>query len=531
MSAAKSKTSYSAAEITALEQKILEQQNEIESLKKQLDHMTEIFANAQRARFGQSSEKSSYVLGKDQLSFFNEAEAEQNSKAEEPTEETFTVAAHTRKKKKTLDEKIADIPVEEVVLDLPESQRFCSKCGSPLRMIGRKFVRREMIMIPQTVKILEYYTCTYACECCEKDTGFATIVSTKAPPPLMKHSLASPSTVADVMTKKYVDGLPLARQEKIWARQGVDLSRSTLANWVIQTTKIWLKPLYQHMKQQIRRETLIHADETVVQVLKEPDKLATSESRMWVYASGEASRTPVRIFEYQPDRKGERAKNFLHGFTGFLVTDGYAGYNKVENVTRCGCWAHTKRKWREAMPQGATVKTCKAAVGYQYCNKLFALEKKCKDMKAQYKQEFRQNQVLPILEEYFCWLNTLNPEQGSKLYEAVTYSLNQKTALMAFVDHSEVPISNNLAENAIRPFTLGRKNWLFCDSVKGAEASAVAYTMVETAKANGLDPYDYLLYVLSMMPYLGKSPAQDRLESLMPWAPEIQEKYIRDTEP
>lgn len=173
MSAAKSKTSNSAAEIAALEQKILEQQNEIEALKKQLDHMTEIFANAQRARFGQSSEKSSYVLGKDQLSFFNEAEAEQNSKAEEPTEETFTVAAHTRKKKKTLDEKIADIPVEEVVLDLPESQRFCSKCGSPLRMIGRKFVRREMIMIPQTVKILEYYTCTYACECCEKDTGFA----------------------------------------------------------------------------------------------------------------------------------------------------------------------------------------------------------------------------------------------------------------------------------------------------------------------------------------------------------------------
>ena len=450
-------------------------------------------------------------------------------KAEEPTEETF-VAAHTRKKKKTLDEKLADIPVEEVVLDIPESERFCKKCGQPLHLIGKKFVRREMIIIPETIKILEYYTCTYACDSCEKNTGYATIVSTKAPPPVMKHSLASPSTVADVMTKKYADGLPLARQEKIWARQGVELSRATLANWVIQTTKSWLKPLYQHMKQQLRKETLIHADETVVQVLKEPDKPATSESRMWVYASGEISKTPVRIFEYQPDRKGERAKNFLHGFSGFLVTDGYAGYNKVQNVTHCGCWAHAKRKWRDAMPQGATVKTSKAAVGYQYCNKLFAKERTCANMIPERKQEYRQNVILPLLEEYFCWLNTLNPEQGSKLCEAVRYSLYQKTALMAFVNHSEVPISNNLAENAIRPFTLGRKNWLFCDSVKGAEASAVVYSTVETAKANGLDPCHYLMYVLTLMPYLGKSPSHDELENLMPWATDIQNEYAHRTE-
>ena len=522
MSETARKTTYTAAEVADMLHSLQEENAE---LRRKLEHMNELFLNAQRARFGQSSEKSTYVLGKDQLSLFNEAEAEQDAKAKEPTEETFTVAAHTRKKKKTLDEKLADLPVEEVLLELPESQRICSKCGGTLKKIGKKFVRREMIMIPQQVKILEYYTCTYACDRCEKDTGFATIVTPKAPPVLLKHSLASPSTVADVMTKKYVDGLPLARQEKIWARQGVELSRATLANWVIRTTKAWLKPLYKHMKVQLRKETLIHADETVVQVLKEPDKPATSESRMWVYASGECSQTPVRLFEYQPDRKGERARNFLKGFSGYLVTDGYAGYNQVENVVRCGCWAHTKRKWKEAMPDGATVKTSKAAVGFRFCSKLYAKDKECRKLKPEYRTEYRQNVVVPILEEYYCWLNTVNPEKGTKLYDAVTYSLNQKQALTTFAAHGEVPMDNNLAENAIRPFVQGRKNWLFCDSVKGAEASAIVYSMVETAKANGIDPYSYLLYVLSMMPYGGNTPSHDFLESLMPWSSEIQKRY------
>ena len=195
MPSAEPKTTYTAAEVAELIQSLQEENAE---LRRKLEHMNEVFLNAQRARFGQSSEKSSYVLGKDQLSFFNEAEAEQNTKVPEPTEETFTVAAHTRKKKKTMEEKIADLPVEEILLELPEEQRICSKCGGNLRMIGKKFVRREMIMIPQSVKILEYYTCTYACDRCEKETGSATILSTQAPPPLMKHSLASPSTVADV---------------------------------------------------------------------------------------------------------------------------------------------------------------------------------------------------------------------------------------------------------------------------------------------------------------------------------------------
>jgi transposase len=518
MAASDKKTTYTAQEVAELMHSVEMLQAENAELRRKLEHMNEVFLNAQRARFGQSSEKRTYVLGDDQTTLFNEAEHVQNPKAEEPTEETFTVKAHSRKKKRTIDELAKNLPVEQVIIELQESQMTCDRCGGKYKLIGKKLVRREMIIIPQQEKILEYYSCTYACENCEKDTGFAHIVATKVPPPLLKHSLASPSTVADVMTKKYVDGLPLARQEKIWARQGVELSRATLANWVIQSTQIWLKPLYQHMKQELLAEHVIHADETVVQVLKEDGKPATSESRMWLYASGAESQKAVRIFEYQPDRSGKRPEAFLKGFSGCLVTDGYAGYNQVKGVTHCGCWAHARRKWREAMPDGATVKTSKAAVGYQYCTKLFSLEKKApiKDRKA-----YRRNVILPVLEEYFCWLNTLEPEKGSKLEDAVRYSLNQKAQLMEFLDHGDVPISNNLAENAIRPFVVGRKNWLFCDSVKGAESSAIVYSLVETAKANNVEPYDYLLQVLSTLPYLGKTPAHEQLEKLMPWHPAV----------
>ena len=525
MTAADKKTTYSAAEVAILEDTILKQKQEIEELKQKLEHMNEVFANAQRARFGQSSEQKSYVLGKDQLSLFNEAEETSDHKAEEPNSDTILIAAHERKKKRSQAEMLNHLPEEEVLLEVPEEQLVCGKCGGKMKPIGKKFLRHEMQIIPKQIKLLAYYAVTYACDSCEKDTGFAHIVSVKPPVPLMKHSLASPSTVAYIMTQKYVDGLPLARQEKVWAREGISLSRATMANWVIQCSQSWLKPLYKHMKQELLTHSVIHADETVVQVLKEDGKPATSESRMWLYASAALLRHQVRIFEYQPDRSGKRPESFLKGFEGALVTDGYTGYNQVAKVTHCGCWAHARRKWREAMPEGATVKTSKAAVGFQYCNKLFEEERKCAIYQPKYRREYRQNKELPILEEYYAWLNTVHPEKGSKLEEAVRYSLNQKQRLMAYLDNGEVPISNNLAENAIRPFTLGRKNWLFCDTPKGAEASAIVYSLVESAKANGIEPFAYLQHVLVQLPYLGKSHSHEELESLMPWAPYVQKRF------
>lgn len=428
-------------------------------LRQKLERMNELLLNAQRARFGPSSEKQDYVMP-NQVGIFNEAEAEQDPKAPEPTEETILVPAHTRKPKRTMDELAAGLPVKEILITLPEEELICDVCGSKMAMIGKKLVSRRLEVIPRQCSLLEYYAVTYACKPCEEKTGYAHLVTTVTPPFLLKHSLASASTVADIMVRKYVDGLPLARQEKIWAREGVALSRATMANWVIRTAQTWLKPLYRTLKKELLGSSTIYADETVVQVLKENGKAAVSESRMWVYAGSERSGQSVRYFEYQPNRSGKHAAAFLKGFHGCLVTDGYAGYNQVE--------------------------------------------------------------AEPLLEAYWWWVNTLEPTLGSKLAEAVTYARNQKEYLNSFLEHGEVDISNNYAENAIRPFTVGRKNWLFCDTPKGADASAIVYTVIETAKANGLEPYRYLKLLLTELPYLGKTPSQEDLMQFLPWSKTMQ---------
>ncbi len=501
-----------------MQQKVDELTAENKRLKAKLDRMNELLLLAQKARFAPSSEKTEYVMA-GQNQFFDEAENEQNSKAVEPTVEDVAdaVAGHKRKKKRTNEELLEGLPVQDVLIELPEKQLHCNACGGTPIPIGRKFLYREIQTIPQKICILDYYAVTYACKTCEEQTGYAHIFSGAAPPRLMKHSLASPSSVADVMVKKYVDGLPLYRQENIWKREGLALSRATLGNWVIQCAQKWLKPLYRQMKANLLESSVIYADETVVQVLKEDGKPATSQSRMWVYGCDGKSSRPVRLFEYQPDRSGKHAEKFLKSFSGLLVTDGYAGYNKVDGVTRCGCWAHMRRKWREAMPKGATMANSKAAIGYNFCSKLFALERKFENLKAKYRKEARQDKSALLLKEYFLWLETLNPAQSSKLAEAVTYAQNQRQFLEEFINHGDVEISNNFAENAIRPFTVGRKNWLFSDTVKGADSSAIVYTIVETARANGVEPRAYLNHILQQMPYLGNTPSAQAMEPLMPW--------------
>ena len=498
-------------------------------LREKLERMNELLLNAQRARFGQSSEKREYVLQDgEQLGLFNEAEEAQELKEPEPRQET-PVKAHTRKPKRTIDELTEGLPVEKIFLDVPEEERVCSTCGSKLKLIGEKLVRRELETIQKQVKVIAYYTRVYACPACEKETGYAHIYEHKAPPPLLKHSLASPSTVADVMVQKYVDGIPLARQEKIWKRNGIALTRGTLGNWVNEISKTWFKPLYRQIRQYLPKLDVIHADETVVQVHKEEGKANTSESRMWVYASGRYSKEQIRFFEYQPDRSGKHPAALLKDFKGCLITDGYAVYEKVPHAIRCGCWAHMRRKWREAMPQGATTATSKAAVGYEYCNKLFALERKWTNLAPSEREAARQTKAEPLLDAYWAWVEILDPAPGSKLADAVTYAQNQKRYLNAFLEHGEVDISNNPAENAIRPFVIGRKNWLFCDTPKGAEASAIVYTLVETAKANGLDPFDYLSLLLNELRYLGKTPPNAILNSFLPWSEQIQ-KIVKHLE-
>lgn len=503
--------------ISELENEKAELTQTIEAQKMRINNLMDILAKSQKAMFGRSSEKSKYVLGEDsnQISLFNEAELESNSKAEEPTVEAI-VKAYSRKPKRTKEELAETLPVMEIVCDLPDLQRTCNICNGELRYLGKERVRDEIEIIPAQVRVLRYVRYNYVCKECEKETGEANIIKSPVPAPVMKRSLASASSLAHVMYQKYVNAMPLNRQEKDWANQGVSLSRATLANWVIRPSHDWLEPLYNTMKQSLIKEPVIHADETVVQVLKEEGKNPSSESRMWVYASGK-SKTPAVLFEYQPTRSGQHAKRFLEGFKGFLQTDGYAGYNAVPDVVHCGCWAHLRRKFEEALPKSANQSDSKAEIGLKYCNQLFNLEKEWADIEAQERYAKRLEQAKPVLDAFWSWVSSLNVLEGSNLGKAVTYAINQKSALSAFLLDGKTEISNNRAENAIRPYVTGRKNWLFSDTKRGAIASATVYSIIETAKLNNLNPYMYLVHLFTQLPNL-KELTSETLMQFLPWS-------------
>lgn len=268
----------------------------------------------------------------------------------------------------------------------------------------------------------------------------------------------------------------------------------------------------------------IHADETTVQVLKEEGKTPTSTSYIWLYRTGNWDKKTIVLFQYKPSRSGSNAKEYLQEFHGYLHTDGYAGYEKVEGIQRVGCWAHVRRKFVEAMPPGVEklLVPCTAEVGKHYCDQLFKLEKELVDLSAHERKEQRLKQELPILGAFWCWLDTVTALKNSKLSKAVVYARNQKDYLENYLKNGNCSLSNNIAENSIRPFCVGRKNWLFSQSVKGAKASAAIYSVIETAKANGINPMHYLQYVFTYMPGSDmKDP--ENLESLMPWSKRYQD--------
>jgi len=514
--------------ISSLETQLQEQSKTVESQKVRIDGLMDMLAKFQKTMYGQSSEKSRYVIGEDsnQLSLFNEAEAESKSHAPEP--DKVTISKHIRKARRTKEELAADLPVVEIVCELDKEKLDCEECGGEMRVLGKEAVREELEIIPAQVRLLRYIRYSYVCKSCEKERGEATIVKAPTPAPVIKRSLASVSTVAHVMYQKYVNGMPLYRQEKDWANQGILLSRATLANWIIRSATEWLVPLWETMKSHLLKQTVVHADETVIQVLKEEGKKPTSESRMWVYCSGNTATAPVVLFEYQPTRSGEHARRFLEGFHGYLQTDGYAGYDKVSKVTRCGCWAHLRRKYQEAMPKNGAVEGSTAAVGFEYCNQLFSIEKELEQLPPEERKIQRQERSKPVLEAYWTWVETVNVLKGSKLADAITYSINQRTTLCSFLDDGHIALSNNRAENSIRPFVIGRKGWLFSDTTKGAKASAVAYSIVETAKVNKLNVYMYLVHIFSQMPGANFKADPSLLEDFMPWSEKLPD-YCRNT--
>ncbi len=492
-------------------------ENTIKDLQNQISNLNEMVMLLRKEKFGSSSEKTPREQVEGQISLFNEVELEAVDHSEEPI--TKDVKGYTRKDKKTKrEELIKDLPIREIPCELPDDELFCKQCGTSLKVLGTQVVREELEYIPARLQIVRYIQYVYECSKC-KHTDKPYIIKAPTPTSLMNHSLASPSSVANVMYQKYVNSIPLYRQEKDWEQLGIGLSRATMANWVIRCSNDYLMPITKYLRQKLLERDIVHCDETPVQVLKEEGKKPQTKSYMWLYRSGNDDKEPIVLYDYQPSRNGDNAVNFLKDFKGYVHSDGYAGYNKLLGITRCGCWAHLRRKFVEAIPtkKANDLPLTNAEIGRDYCNQLFKIEESLKTLSPEKRFCKRLELEKSVLEAFWCWLDNLSVLKGSALGKAVTYAQNQKPYMENYLLDGRCSLSNNAAENAIRPFTVGRKNWLFADTPKGANASTAVYSIVETAKANGLNVYTYLEYLLLYMPDTDWQNHPEDLEELMPW--------------
>lgn len=498
-------------------------ENTIKDLQNQVSNLTEMVLLLRKEKFGSSSEKTPKQI-EGQLSLFNEAEIEADSKSAEPVI-CCKGSMYHRKPKASREKLLKNLPIEEFPCVLHPDDMFCNQCGTALKEIGFVKARDEIEYIPAKVQIIRYMQ--QACECptC-KHTVRPFIKKAAVPRSVLNHSLASPSSVSYVMYQKYVNSIPLYRQEKDWEQMGIALSRATMANWVIRSTQEHFEPVIKHMQTELLKREVIHCDETPVQVLKEEGKKPQTKSYMWLYRTGNDGKAPIILYDYQPSRSGDNAASYLKDFKGYVHSDGYFGYNKLDGITRCGCWAHLRRKFVEAIPDKKAVDAplTSAEIGRDFCNQLFKVEESLKDLTPKERFCKRLELEKPILEAFWCWLESLTVLKGSALGKAVTYAMNQRPFMENYLLDGRCAISNNAAGNAIRPFTVGRKNWLFADTPKGASASAAVYSIIETAKANGLNVFAYLQHLLLYMPDTDWQNYPEELDDLMPWSSEVQEQ-------
>lgn len=500
-------------------------QQERDNFKEQVDYLT-------KKLFGSSSEKGACDIP-GQMNLFNEAESEMDPAAETSdqlaaTEKPEKAEKPDRKKRSTNEERFKGIPVKKVMLEPDATDLTCSKCGGEMVPIGTEFVRRELKIIPARATVIEYYSVNYACKSCRQNDVTPTIIKGKDGKAHMMYGMASASTVAWVVYQKFCNGMPLYRIEQDLGRLGAKISRATLANWVIKNSETFFAPMYDFFRRKLLERDFAMADETPVQVLHEPERRAQTKSYMWLFRSGEDGDFPIIIYKYSETRAGDTAVDFLDGFRGYLMCDGYSGYNKVKTAKRLACWAHIRRYLIDAIPKGKQLDYAQPAVqGVMYTNQLFDIEDK---IRQKYKtfdaiKEARLKQEKPIIEGFLSWLERQNPVRNSRLDKAVTYIRNRKDYLASYLDDGRCSFSNNLSENCIRPFVVGRKGWLFCDTPAGAQASAMAYTMVEMAKANKVNVYHYLTFLFDHQP--NAQMTDEELEQLAPWNEDVKAEIQR----
>lgn len=502
---------------------IEEKDRKIAELEEQVKWLMAQIRLAKHKQFGVSSEKT----GDPQLAIFNEAEL--SADITRPELKLSEVKAHYRKRTRLTTDKLPkDLPVEVIEHELPAKERICLDCGRELHTMGRE-TREELKVIPAKAIIVRHIRHIYSCRNCEGTAEHVPIVKADIPEPVIKGGFASPETIAHIAVQKFVMASPLYRQEQEWKQNGILLSRQTMSNWLIKASEDWLEPIYEEMKRRLCRHDVLHADETTLQVLKEPGKAAQSKSYMWLYRTSGDTKHQIVIYDYKPDRRHIHPENFLKNFTGYIHADGYEGYHKLpENIIVVGCLAHLRRKFFDAfktLPKERQTES-NAAKGVAYCDKLFQLEKQLASLTQDNRLRERERLSRPTFDEFYNWIESLAALPNTLLGKAVHYAKSQREYLERYLLDGRLEISNNRAERSIKPFVIGRKNWLFANTPNGARASAIYYSLIVSAKENGLNPFEYLTWIFKNAPNLGKTGYVSELKDFLPGSPTLPEKVF-----
>ena len=477
--------------ILSLHQSLTEKENELTSFKSKYEGLIEQIRLAKLQRFAPKSEKN--VL---QADIFDEAGVElpDEVKAQLSDEkDNIEVAAHTRKKHPVRAPLPKELHREVIVHDICDAEKICD-CGCQLTKIGEE-ITEQLKFIPAQLSVVHHVRPKYACKPCQENVKIAPM-----PVLLLPKSIATPELVTQTIIAKYCDHLPLYRQEKIWNRLDINLPRNSLCGWILKTSEL-CEPLVKLLQKNIITYDIAQADETTVQVMDEAGRANTSKSYMWCYRGGEKNNICI-VYDYQETRGGYHAEQFLSGFKGFLQTDAYAGYNFIDKenskIISVGCHAHARRPFAELVKIAQAPGLAHQAITFY--RKLYAVEDEArkKNLSPEERFELRKKNSIPILEAFKQWLDhhlTKTSEQG-KIGKAIRYCLSNWAELNNYLKDGRIEIDNNLIENAIRPFALGRKNWMFMGSPAGAKAGAIFYSLIETCKANNIEPYKYFCAML-----------------------------------
>jgi len=490
------------------EQALFLLRNQEEKYQTQIDYLEEQLRLLRNELFGRKSEKHSRE-DRDQLPLFGKPSEGSDDAVIKVEEDTVVIPSHSRRKRgrKPLPE---HLPRVDVIHDLGDDEKMCA-CGHMMSRIGQEQCEK-IDYVPARIQVLRHIRYKYACKHCEGVESDGPTIKI-APPPvqLIPKSMATEGLLAHIFTSKFADGLPLYRQQKIFTRLGLEMSRSTMANWAIEASK-QCKPLIDLLQLEIRGGPLINVDETTLQVLKEPGRRNTSKSYMWLYRGGPPEK-PAIVYQYAPSRSGQVAENFIGDYEGYLQSDAFAGYDRFEgkpHIRLLGCWAHARRKFFAVIKAKKKIRSKHkkpkglADEALSFIKELYRIEKQVREQELGRDQIFnlRKSDAVPVLDNFKQWLDEKSPivPPKSLLGVAIAYTLSNWQRLVVYVEDGLLKPDNNAAENAIRPFVVGRKNWLFAGHPRGADASAVFFSLIETARANRLEPYTYLKYIFEQLP-------------------------------